>query len=128
MTYATFSSENIIGKILKELDLSIALFATYQHATSISAATIERSLAGKRRFDPRLEAEPLESLAKELRAFANSFEFRPDWRDVSNIRAVLARRREQQSAEQAALNRQERIADIESMSDEDLRILQEQMG
>ena len=96
MTYATFSSESLITNILKELDLSIALFATYQHETSISAATIERSLAGKRKFDPRVEAAPLERLAKELRDLQKSYPIRLDWRDVSGIRSALARRHEQE--------------------------------
>src|SRR5690242_14872551 len=120
MTYATFSSENIITNILKELDLSIALFQTYQHESSISAAVIERSLAGKRRFDQRTEAEPLERLAKELRDFAKSFPFRPDWRDISNIQRALAHRREQEAAEKAVRERQQRVADIVNLPDADI--------
>jgi hypothetical protein len=113
MSDAVFSDENVIRQILRELDCSIALFACFQSETSISAATIERSLAGKRRFDPRTEAQPLARLARELRDLQRSFPCKIDWRDIPGVSGALSRRREQAAEEKSREERREREAEIE---------------
>lgn len=99
--FATHSSENTIAVILRELDLSIALFACFQWESGVSRSVIERCLAGKREFY-HVEAEPLVRLAKELKQLQSEFPIRLDWTDVNSIRAVLSRRREQTAVEKAA--------------------------
>ena len=115
MSDAAFSDENVIRQILKELECSIALFTCYQHQSSISAAMIERSLSGKRRFDQRTEAQPLVRLARELRDLQRSFPCKIDWRDIPGVSGALSRRREQAAEEKSREERRQHEVEIASI-------------